>query len=339
MNRTKRRKFLAEGRVALMGELRDLEELRVLAPPPLVRPLSSERLTIRKALLMREVVQSLDPNGSRPPRVRRSHVSRRSRRRFRLPVLVAVLVFAGAAVGLAFLRSSPRDTVSVQCEIEGVSTVIPSGTDNPVADCAAQWRRDTGNAGPRLVAYDNGHGGITVLPADSTAPSGWTRLPSGAKQNEAMVEMQQWLDDYVNGLNSGCYENATAVAMTEKALTRLGMQNWTVQPPPADDDSPCVDTGILDGTTFTVALRALGGEHDAQMPFEKLAVRLRSIAKGCESLDATARQVRSAAAELGLSEGAREYELTEVRDDSARCTTIYEDVGGAIFLILRGPTR
>lgn len=147
------------------------------------------------------------------------------------------------------------------------------------------------------------------------------------------------LDDYVSGLNSGCYDNATAVAMTEKALTRFGMENWTVQPPPADDDSPCVDTGILDGTTFTVALRALGGGHDAQMPFEKLAARLRSIAQRCESLDAMARQVRSAAAELGLSEGAHEYELTEVRDDSARCTTIYEDVGGAIFLILRGPSR
>jgi hypothetical protein len=322
-----------------MDELRELEDLRALAPPPLVHPLSSERLSIRKELLMREVVQSLDPNGSRRPKVPSSHVGRRFRRRFRLPVLVAVLVFAGAAVGWAFLRSSPRDTVSVQCEIEGVSTVIPSATGNPVADCAAQWRRDTGSAGPRLVAYDNGTGGITVLPADATAPSGWTRLPSGAKQNEAMVEMQQWLDDYVSGLNSGCYDDATAVAMTEKALTRLGMGNWTVQPPPPDDNSPCVDTGILDGTTFTVALRALGGGHDARMAFETLAVRLRSIAQRCESLDTVAREVRSAAAKLGLSERAHEYEVTHVRDDSARCTTIYEDVGGTIFLVLRGPSR
>jgi hypothetical protein len=321
-----------------MDELRELEELRDLAPPPPIRPLSPERLTIRKELLMREVMQSLDPNGSRSPKVRASHVDRRSRRRFALPVLVGVLVLAGAAVGWAFLGSSARDTVSVQCEIEGVSTVIPSATGNPVADCAAQWQRDTGSGAPRLVAYDNGLGGITVLPADATAPSGWTRLPSGAKQNLAMVEMQQWLDDHVSGLNSGCYDNATAVAMTEKALTRFGMETWMVQPPPAEDNSPCVDTGILDGTTFSVALRALGGAYDPQMPFEMLAERLRSIAQTCESLDAVAREVRSAAADLGLSEDAHEYELTEVRDDSARCTTIYEDVGGTIFLILRGPS-
>jgi hypothetical protein len=322
-----------------MDELRELEELRNLAPPPPIRPLSPERLTIRKELLMRDVMQPLDPNDSRSPKVRTSHVGRRSRRRFSLPVLVGVLVLAGAAAGWAFLRSPAQDTVSVQCEIAGVSTVIPSATGNPVADCAAQWQRDTGTAAPRLVAYDNGGGGITVLPAHETAPSGWTRLPSGANQNLAMVEMQQWLDDHVSGLNSGCYDNATAVAMTEKALTRFGMETWTVQPTPADDDSPCVDTGILDGTTFTVALRALGGAYDPQMPFEMLAERLRSISQTCESIDIAARQVRSAAADLGLSEDAHEYELTEVRDDSARCTTIYEDVGGTIFLILRGPSN
>src|SRR5438094_708035 len=59
---------------------------------------------------------------------------------------------------------------------------------------------------------------------------------------------------------------------------------------------------------------------------------------GCASLDATAKQVRSAARELGLSEG-DQYQLTEVRDDSARCITITEDVGGTIFVILRGPSN
>jgi hypothetical protein len=30
--------------------------------------------------------------------------------------------------------------------------------------------------------------------------------------------------------------------------------------------------------------------------------------------------------------------LTEVTDPTARCTTIYENVGGSVFVILRGPS-
>jgi hypothetical protein len=257
----------------------------------------------------------------------------------RLPVLVAaaVLVLGGTAAGWALIASSARNTVSVQCEIQGSSEVIPSATGDPVADCAAQWERDIGSPAPPLVAYDNGDGGITVLPADQTPPSGFTSLATGTTQNVSMVEMQQWLDDYVSGLNSGCYDNATAVKMTEQTLARLGMTDWTVRPAPPTDTSPCVDTGILDAATPTVMLRALGGSPSPDTPFERLAVKLRSIAQGCASLDATAQKVRSAASDLGLSEDAHQYELTKVRDDSARCTTINENVGGAILLVLRGP--
>jgi hypothetical protein len=307
---------------------------------------------------MREVTRSLGPSGSTPPLAPTSR-GPRGRRRRRLPILLAaaLVVLSGTAVAWALVASSGRDTVSVQCEIQGVSTIIPSATGDPGADCAAQWQRDTGNSAPPLVAYDNGVGGITVLPADQTPPSGWTRLGNGETQNLSMVQMQQWLDDYVSGLNSGCYDNATATQMTEQALPRFGMAGWTVQPappsdltaqpaPPSASAAPlvvsgaqqCVDTGILDGTNRTVSLRALGGPVPPGFAEEKLAVKLRSIAQQCGSLDATATQVRSAATDLGLSEDAHQFELTEVRDDSARCTTISEDVGGTIFLILRGPS-
>jgi hypothetical protein len=261
-----------------------------------------------------------------------------ARHRWSLLALVAVFVLGSGALGWAYFTSSAQDTVSIQCEIAGVSTVIPSVSGNPVADCAAQWRRDTGNAAPQLVAYDNGHGGITVLPADQPPPSGWRALPPGATQNGSMVEMQQWLDDHVSGLNSGCYDNETAVPMTEQALQRLGMTNWTVQPAPRADPRACVDTGIPDPATFTVQLRALDGPPSPDAPFERLAVKLRSIAAGCILIDAAVRQVRAAAAEVGLSQEAHEYQLTEVTDPTARCTTIYENVGGSVFVILRGPS-
>jgi hypothetical protein len=273
------------------------------------------------------------------------------RRRRRLPVVAVVgaVVLGGTAIGWAFAMSSARDTVSVECEIEGGSVIIPSATGDPVADCAAQWQRDTGNRAPRLVAYDNGQGGIIVAPADQPPLPGATPLPTGATQNVSMIEVQQSLDDYIAGLNSGCYDNATAVKMTEQTLARVGMGDWTVQPAPSTDFSPpstssaapasnqCVDTAILDPATSTVTLRALGGPASPDAPYEKLAAMLRSIAQGCTSLDATAQQVRSAASELGLSEAAHQYQLTEVQVKDAGCTTIDENVGGTIFLILRGP--
>ncbi len=324
-----------------MDDLLELEKLRALAPAPSVRPLSAERVAMRKEILMREVVRSLD---SRPSGLRTALTFPRlqiARRHGRLLVTLtaAVVVLSATAVGWALVTSSARDTVSVQCEIQGSSAVIPSATGDPVADCSARWQRDTGSPAPPLVAYDNGDGGVSVLPADETPPSGFTRLPAGATQNVSMVEMQQWLDDYVTGLNSGCYNDATATQMTQQALTRFGMGGWTVQAPPASDTGPCVLTGILDPTNHTVGLRTLGGPGPADSIVEKLAAKLRAIAQQCAPLNATATQVRSAANELGLSENAHQFELIQIPDNTATCTTISENVGGTIFLLLRGPSN
>src|SRR5436190_125395 len=231
-----------------MDDLLELEELRALAPAPPVRPLPPERLFLRKEILMREVVRSLESSASTPLPTPTSRGARPARRRRRSPILLAaaIVVLSVTAVAWALVASSALDTVSAQCEIQGSSSVIPSASGHPVADCAAQWQRDTGSPAPPLAAYDNGHGGITVLPADETPPSGFTPLPTGETQNVSMVEMQQWLDDYVDGLNSGCYDTATAVKMTQQELAQLGLGNWTVQPPPTSDGGSCVDTGIMD---------------------------------------------------------------------------------------------
>jgi hypothetical protein len=323
-----------------MDDLLELEQLRALAPAPSVRPLSPERVAMRKEILMREVVQSLDSPPSRHRAAITSPRPQPARRHGRLLVILtaALVVLSATAVAWALLTSSARDTVSVQCEIQGSSAVIPSATGDPVADCSAQWQRDTGSPAPPLVAYDNGDGGVTVMPAGETPPSGFTLLPTGETQNVSMVEMQQWLDDYVTGLNSGCYDDATATRMTQQALTRFGIGGWTVQPPPSSDTGQCLGTGILDPTSKTVTLRALGGPVPPDSTVEKLAAKLRAIAQECAPLDTTATQVRSAANELGLSENAHQFELTQIRDNTATCTTISENVGGTIFLLLRGPS-
>jgi hypothetical protein len=277
---------------------------------------------------------------SDPERVRGPGRGRgRSRR---LPVLAAVgaIVIAGATIGWA-LTNSARDASSVQCEIRGVDTIIPAITGSPVDDCAAQWLRDTGYHAPPLVAYDNGHGGITVLPADGTPLPGWTPLPAGATQNVPMIQVQRSLEDYVDGLHSGCFDNATAIRMTKHTLALYGLADWTVRPAPqtelSDPSTPCVKTAVLDPSTDTVQLRALDGRAPSDAPFEQLAAKLRPIAQECLPLGAAAKEVLSAAGDLGLSEAAHEFELTQIRDNGARCTTIDEGVGGTIFLVLSGP--
>src|SRR5437588_2515867 len=110
-----------------MDDIYELDELRALAPPPQVRPLSPERLALRKAIVMREIVRSLDAGAPPPPAPtsRRGHPTRRRRR---TPILIAaaLVLMTGTAVAWAVVDSSARNTVSVQCEIQGVDTVIPS---------------------------------------------------------------------------------------------------------------------------------------------------------------------------------------------------------------------
>jgi hypothetical protein len=273
---------------------------------------------------------------------------RRATRSVTAVLVAAAIGIAGGAIALA-LSNGSRDTVSVQCLIRGNDTMIPAATGDPVKDCAANWRRSTGNNPPELVAYDNGLGGITVMAADEEPLPGATAMPSGATQNVSLVAMQQWVDDYVGGLPSGCYDNATATEMTQQALTRFGLAGWTISveteaattstaSPEQGTAALCMTSAILDPATQTVELRGSHRQPPPDAQYVQLATKLRTVAQGCMPLDAAVNQVRSAADSLGLSEADGGYELTEVTEKDARCTTIVENVGGTIFLILRGPT-
>jgi hypothetical protein len=264
-----------------------------------------------------------------------------TKRRLRVPVIAGLsiaTVGATAAFGWAITNSSSRDTVSVQCTIAGAASIIPATSGDPVTDCSAEWRRQTGAAPPALLAYDNGHGGITVAPATEPPGSGFTPLPPGASQNVSVIELQESLDDYVAGLNATCHDNASAVAKAQTVLSGLGLSGWSVTGPTenADGQTLCANRAIVDAATRTVVLRALGRIPNPDLAYMKLAVRLRAIAQTCQPLPETVKQVQAAAADLGLSEATREYQLTEISEPS-QCTAIHETVGGTIFLTLRGP--
>jgi hypothetical protein len=262
------------------------------------------------------------------------------RLRHRLPVIAAAsatAVVAGTAIGWAITNSGATDTVAVQCEINGADAIIPATSGDPVADCAAEWQRETGTNAPRLVAYDNGHGGITVAPASQQPAPSSSPLPRGSTQNVSAITLQESLDDYISGLNATCHSTDGALAFVRQELQAAGLQEWSVSAPPdgADGSSTCANTAIVDAKSHEVLLRALGGPEASDLPFMRLAQRLRNLS-GCYSVGELTQRVRATARDLGLSEAAHEYQLTTV-PTAGSCSIVHETVGGTIFLTIRGP--
>ncbi len=261
------------------------------------------------------------------------HTTRRRRPLVLALALVAAAVTAAAA--WAILGSSAQETTSIECVIAGNDTIIQATSGDPAHDCAVTWKHDLGTAAPPLVAYDNGHGAVSVIPRSETPQAGWKPLHS---QDVALIQLQDSLDDYIGGLNASCLDRTAATRLTEAKLAEFGLTGWTVTVRSADSATGmCLSADLVDPAARTVTLIPMGVPNGPETTFEKFADKLRPLTQSCESLPTAVASVRSAASELGLSEAASTYELKTVSDNSLRCTSIYETVGGTIFVTLRGP--
>jgi hypothetical protein len=220
--------------------------------------------------------------------------------------------------------------------IKGVDTIVPSTSGDPAQDCAVEWKRELGTAAPPLRAYDNGQGGVTVLLRSETPPAGFKRLVSG--QDADLIQLQDSLDDFVNGLNSSCLGSTAATSLTRTNLARFGFTGWTVAlGDRGSGGGNCWNVDIVDPSTQTVTLLAGPDQNETASTPTKLADKLRPLTQSCKSLPDAAASVRAAASSLGLQESARTYDLNAVTDNSMHCASIYETVGGTIFLTVRGP--
>ena len=262
--------------------------------------------------------------------------SRRLPRRPLVIALAALVVAAATGAGWAVLSPGPaRETTGVACAIRGTvgpMIVIDALSGDPAADCATIWPAPV----PKLQAYDDGTGGIAVIPASETAPAGWTPIES---QDVALIVLQERLDDHISGLRSGCFTSAQATTFAQQQLDVLGFTDWTVAT--RSGSQPCYG-GFADASAKTVTLLPIGDDSGpANWPPQQLADSLRPLTQQCLSLAAMKSEVFQRATALGMSPtfgDARNYVVRAVEDDTLRCATVTESVTGTAYVIVRGPT-
>jgi hypothetical protein len=237
----------------------------------------------------------------------------------------------------AAVASVEGDT-SINCD----NAIIDAVTGNPVTDCAAIWRHSFRQAVPQLAVYANA-GWVVVLPAEQRPWAGSVRLPSGFVMNTGLIVLNEWLQDYVNGLNSKCYSSGAAVAAARGELASLGLSGWNVsaQPPAANGTTTCANTGLIFASQRMVQVQTAGPQSSGKLltqQMQPLATALRQIESSCEDLAAAATAAKAAATHFGLNLSiAAGAQFQEVTVPDAHCTSAYLELGGATFLTLRGP--
>jgi hypothetical protein len=263
-------------------------------------------------------------------------------RRLRRPLVLAVAVLAVAgATGAAWAmtRGSARNTTSVDCVVQGVDSIVDATSGNPAADCVSVWESLTGKPAPPLTAYDNHLGGVAVLPTSQKPPANWTRIVS---QNVALIELQETLQDNINGPASACFSSSHATAFAQQQLNRLGLIGWSVnvRPPAQPGGTDCYG-GWADPSSKTVVLAGSGNQAGpANWPPHQLADSLRPLTTECLSLAAMKSEVVQRATALGMSqnvENDHNYEVHATQDNTMRCSTLYENVEGTTNVVIRGP--
>lgn len=321
-----------------MSDEVEMELLRRLRPPvPAPDPAT---VAEQRKVLMTHITQT--PNRNAPPA---PAPARPRRSRWLLPVVVLASA-ATAAAGWAAFRSDPETSTAVACG----DSIITSSTGDPIADCAALWRRENGTEPPPLVAYVGPGGGVHVLPEGETPPDGSTALTGAFRQDAAIIELEAELADVSRGLKSRCFGEADARALVEGQLRRLGLTGWRIKArradPPAPERCPVGTAnfgtaGLDPGQKQVLLLPNLGGPPPSDLPFMRLARWLTGeFVDGpgaqCVTVEEAAARARQEAARLGLREAAGEVVFnvvsSEVPGGCARPTTV---VGGTVQVTIR----
>ncbi|MDP8929814.1 MAG: hypothetical protein M3O70_14895 [Actinomycetota bacterium] len=285
-----------------------------------------------KQALFQEILTMPADNRARPA----PSPARPQRRSVVLAAMIATLTFA--AVGAAAYFNSVETTTAVACHMaDGSVSVIDAVSGDPLADCAAHWQQATGAQPPALVAYDNGRGGIEVVPEAAQVPDGWRALEPGVAQDPRLIELEAALGDHIDGLRADCYRVESARAITERELDRLGLDTWqaVAERGSADGERTCTYF-LLDPDRQRVVLIPLEGMiAPSGSPHSLLASRLDQELDRCLTTEEAADLTREIAADVGVApEG---LIIQHVTDENAQCARADVNVGGRVEVTIRGP--
>ena len=260
-------------------------------------------------------------------------------RRWLLAAAILLTALVGAAAGGWALTRGTEETTEVGCALDrnlDSIAVIDASSGDPVADCAAEWRRRHGSAAPPLVAYDNAHGGVQVVPKGLSVPSEWRLLPEGFRQDARLVELDAALGDLGSGLNASCLTLPAARALAVAELARLRLDSWSVasERGRADGARTCTQH-YLDRERRRVVLIPLPGAPRPDAPYAILARRLAAATKSdCLTVESALTRARAEASALGLDKpaGATVFHVVY----GTGCARVTVNVGGRVEVTIRG---
>lgn len=287
-----------------------------------------------KQALFEEITAQPADSGAEAPSSHRGGVPRRS-----MVLAAALACLSLAAVGWAVYHSV-AETTEVACHLgENDVAHVDAVTGNPVADCAAVWRRQTGSEPPPLAAYANGRGGVAVIPEDASVPGGWRELEAGVAQDPRVAELRAALGDYIDGLKADCHPLDSARTVATRELDRLGLNQWQVvaERGAADGENTCTFFVLNSPEQQVVLLPLDRTPNTGDAAYKALATKLgQALNQECLSLEDAAARTRKLAADVGIDPD-KGLVVDQASDETTRCARADVNPGGRATVTIRGP--
>lgn len=276
---------------------------------------------------------------------------RRTRRRVVLLAAVGLAVLTTAAAWALVIQ--PEQSTNIACSDDSGELIIRAVSGDPIADCTTEFDR-LGIAHGRLVAYVNEFGGVIVSEESKDVPASYQPLGEDFRQDVAIIELRKALDDEVIGLGADCYSTDEAIPIAERAVRQVGL-DWDVvvdHDRIADGESACAGASLVDQAESTVAIIGIEGgppDPNADEPpwttaSEKLHERLDAECLSLDNAAAVAEELfHPVARQLLEASGLSDHPdsdavvINKTVDNSASCSRANINVGGIVFVDLRGP--
>lgn len=267
---------------------------------------------------------------------------RQPRKRLRRPLVFSIAAFAVVLAGAAaWVMAMPEETTQIACNGE---VIIDARSGDPVADCAAELGR-LGIDPENLVVYVNDRGGVGVFEEGTDIPSSWRPLEDGFTQDTAIIRLREALNDIATGVESGCYSDEEAIVIVERELASSGL-DWAIATRSHKGLNPptCAVAMVLpeDRQVLVAQLETrtvTGGQvqewQSQKQAIDTLAARLNlALDNECMTLNDAAEIAVGITFDVGA-----EYmtQIHTVDEPDAACTTAAINVGGSVFVVLRGP--